>query len=305
MKFVSTLAVAAAFLYPTNVLGGHLPECSEYNVTDSESCEMWCGGEGMGKLEPVAGDATTMGGLHAHFLQGVECHCEHPETPVPTPGATNVTETVAPNATVAPANATDDAVAPRSGGGRQLEGHGDDDEHEACWIGHEAFPTCAEKGLGECEDGAEMTCEELCKSIAGVAGAHDHHDEDDMMRRFLEGHVDGEVHAVCAHEEMEHHDDHDSHDHRVLAEEDEEEHSSHDMEMEHHGYTMCFCGSETAGEGVMVCADEGWQCPEGKECPEESEDVTSAETSTDSAVASATIRFVVPSMLLSFFVTLM
>ena len=75
--------------------------------------------------------------------------------------------------------------------------------------------------------------------------------------------------------------------------------------MEHHGYTMCFCGSETAGEGVMVCADEGWQCPEGKECPEESEDDTSAEPSTDSAVASATIRFVVPSMLLSFLVTLM
>ena len=281
MKFDSILAFVA--ILPSGVWAGHLPECSDFNVTDVESCEAWCGGEGYGHMEVVAGHADTTEGLHVGVLEGMECHCEHGgmmhdmnvtvdsnATEVPTNGTvvpTNATATEEPtegSATEAPTNATE------ATGRRQLEGE-EDDDHKACWLGHTPFPTCAEKGLGECEEGAEMTCADLCASIPGVVGA-------DVEHRFLDEvhgeHVCKRTEGVAMHDSS-HGDDHDSHDEYYPD------------------YTMCLCNAAESGGGLMVCADDGWRCAKEGGCDGEHD---GADASLEASGANA-IRMVAPAAL--------
>ena len=287
MKIASILA--AFVILPSGIWGGHLPECSEFNVTDVESCEAWCGGEGMGVIEVVAGHADTTEGLHVDVLEGMECHCEEhgdmmmhdmnmADMNMADMNMTDMNMTVDTNATVAPMNGT---VAPTNETATEEPTEGSateapNDDPKACWIGHSPFPTCAEKGLGECEEGAEMSCADLCASIPGVVGAEVH--------RFLEAHVEHvckRVEGAAIHESA-----------------DGEVHDSHD-ENNYPDYTICLCNAEESGDGLMVCADDGWRCKSEGACDGDDEGL---DASDDPSGANA-IRLVV-STALAFFVAL-
>jgi hypothetical protein len=138
----------------------------------------------------------------------------------------------------------------RMGAGRRRRLEGEDEEEKACWIGYEPLPTCAEMNIGHCD--GNMTCAELCESFEYLPAPEGHEDH-----RFLEGEDEEHLCYVGGHHE----------DHRRLAE-DDEEHGEEE-------YTMCFCHSHEAGEGIMVCADEGWECPEGDDCEEHSDPAAS------------------------------
>lgn len=119
---------------------------------------------------------------------------------------------------------------------------GEETEEKHCAITYD-FPTCESSGLGECGGNATSTCSELYTSL-GLEGAN-----------TVCYHVEGEAHGTSSPDRV-----------RFLAEEGGAD--SHDDEEK--AYTMCFCGAEMAGDGIVSCADAGWEDEHAHDSSDES-----------------------------------
>ena len=259
MKF--SLATISLFLFLDTTLGGHIPDCSDFDVTDKTSCMAWCGGEG--HFDLVTKHKDTVSGMHVEQLRGMECHCagEHDDH-----------------------DHRRRKLAEEDGHDHGAEG----EEEKSCWIGYK-FPTCAEKGLVGCEihedeedmlspssnetmvaveskaGESTMTCAEICASL-GL-------DQAESGCGLIDLDFEG---GDAMHMDEGDHDGHD-HRHRIMAEEDEHDHEHDDEHTENH-VTLCLCPTDaSAEEGVLVCADEGWE-GEGHDDEKEESSATTSST---------------------------
>lgn len=240
----------------STVLAGHMPDCSTVDVTDEASCIAWCGPTYEGAhLQVITRHRDTREHIHVEQFRGIECHCEHQDHDDHARGRARQLSL------------------------RQLEGDHEEEEEKACWIAYE-FPTCLEKGIDHfaCEEEMEgvdvsmnmtdmtihkpttSTCAELCKEL-GMADIMKndqstcHHDRGNPIDED-----EGEGHSGHNHtrgryledmEEEEHLDEHGDH----FADDNDDD----ALHGEDH-YSLCFCGTDTAGEeGILVCADQGWR----------------------------------------------
>ena len=152
--------------------------CADLNVTETSSCEEWCGPS----LRPEWTYTTGHGHfeeLHLAYLTGWMCHCYPPEEEEVEVGDTNAT-----------------AVA------RQAV-----TEEKHCMDAIE-LTTCSSKGLADCGTDATMTCAELCVSLGLGLGvdANVTADGNSTSDRFLSDEVFMSVITddhFCAHHEEE------------------------------------------------------------------------------------------------------
>jgi hypothetical protein len=152
--------------------------CSELNVTDTVSCEDWCGPSLMSEWTSVT-EHGHFEEFHLAYLVGWMCHCT-------------------PQTTTAAAQTTGDDTNSTT----------TEDEEKHCEEAVE-IPTCYAMGLADCGANATSSCGELCDAMGLGAGGNT---PDARSLRVL-AQTSGSDDHYCAH-----HDDADHVDRRTLHE---------------------------------------------------------------------------------------